>query len=97
MVMPTNKKRLIIPPAEGWKSRAYYIIEVAYSAYNPIHRCMYFSGFLSRGEPNGYSGVMSSDNETSQAEFWYMRVLYQIAIEDHLNLIPAYHAELPSG
>ncbi len=37
---------LIVPPEGGWKPRTYYIIDVAYSGTNPIHKSIMYSSFL---------------------------------------------------
>jgi len=37
----------IIPPNGGWKSCTWYLVDVSYRKGNPIHRSLFYSGFVS--------------------------------------------------
>lgn len=57
--MMNLKKRTIYKPKNGWKERTYYIVDVAFSANNVIHRAIFYTGFLNGekdGEPGAYNG-----------------------------------------
>ena len=45
----------ITPPAGGWKENTFYVVDVAFAANNPIHRSIFFTGFLDDGVPGGYN------------------------------------------
>ena len=49
-------KRKIIKPFLGWKSQTWYLVEVAYNEYNPIHRDLFYTGFLN-GKEEGFLPV----------------------------------------
>ena len=61
----------IIPPQDGWQERTLYLVDVSYNEGNPIHRALFYSGFLDRGWPNGYNGVSQVLPNTSDADFDY--------------------------
>ena len=54
-------KRVIGTPTDGWKERTWYLVDVAYHADNPIHRALFFTGFLNgeNGLPGGYNHILS--------------------------------------
>lgn len=46
----------IAPPVGGWKAKTYYAVDVAFSKTNPIHRVVFYTGYLTEdGRPNGYN------------------------------------------
>lgn len=47
-------------PRGGWEERCYYLVDVSYGPSNPIHRAIFFTGFLDDGEPGGYSNLWGS-------------------------------------
>lgn len=55
--MRFSEKREIIPPEGGWKEKTFYEVEVSYSSRNPIHKAIFYSGFLSKGKPCGYNAI----------------------------------------
>jgi len=47
-------KTTIIPPTNGWKENTYYLVDVAHSPGNPIHRAILsVRSIHSTGIPNG--------------------------------------------
>lgn len=42
-------------PEGGWESQTFYIVEAAFSNTNPIRRYVFYSGFISNGEPCAYN------------------------------------------
>ena len=55
--------RIIIPPPEGWEAEQYYLVNVAFNANNPVHRAIFYSGFLSGKEPGSYNMLTSPGYE----------------------------------
>lgn len=49
-------KKTIIPPEHGWKERQYYVVEVAFNEHNPIHKALFYSGFLNGGTNEAFPG-----------------------------------------
>jgi hypothetical protein len=82
-VMSKHKKPgLIYPPEGGWKEQCYYLVDVSYSSGNPVHRAIFFTGFLhSDGNPGGYSNLWGSyDAPVFYSPFavYYMKALRQL-------------------
>ena len=64
------KKGTVIEPEGGWLERRYYIVYAAFSAFNPIHRYIFFTGFLdSSGRPNGYNQFFGGENSISDTYY----------------------------
>lgn len=57
MRLPTKKE--IIPPAEGWKEKTLYLVEMSYLAAEPIRQAYLCVRVLNGedGGPDHYSGV----------------------------------------
>lgn len=52
----------IYPPKGGWEEQTWYLVEVSCRLGNPIHRSLFYSGFLdSEGNPAGYSGALAAN------------------------------------
>ncbi len=70
-------KKEIIPPIEGWLEKAYYLVEVAWSNGNPIHRAIFYTGFLHNDHPAGYNqlynGSYSIFEDHSITFVYYMK------------------------
>lgn len=77
------KKGTIIPPAEGWESDTYYIVEVAFSGNNVIFRVIFYSGFVRDGKPCGYNGLLSTklDDKPEISELYYLKVLEKLDLD----------------
>jgi len=71
------KRGTVVPPRSGWKERKYYLVDVAYSGGNVIHRSIFYSGFLTDGKPGGYNILLSpfSDNDSSLRDVFYLKVV----------------------
>lgn len=59
--MATKTKQEIIPPKGGWKPHTWYVVDVSYFLGNPIHKSLFFTGFLSKEHPAGYNCVVPLD------------------------------------
>ena len=56
--------RTIIPLAEGWLEKSYYVVDIAVKQGSVIHKAIFYTGFLHNGEPWGYNsiGVFNQDD-----------------------------------
>lgn len=80
------EKGTVIPPKEGWEERTYYIVEVAYSKGNLIHKTIFYSGFLSSGKPSGYNCILSptNDGKYNINDLYYLKVIRKL-VDNSLN------------
>ena len=79
--MSKRYNQLISPPKNGWKPSTYYVVEVAVGSSNPIHKSIFFSGFLTdEGYPNGYNIILSGegDNNLTIRDIKYMKAIREI-------------------
>lgn len=80
--MKFAKEKQIIPPKSGWKDDTYYIVDVSFSKNNPVHRLIFFSGFLNKGIPCGYNQFGFTEDFKNYSDVYYMRVIREIDIDD---------------
>ncbi len=74
-------ERKIDKPVFGWSAHCYYLVDVAFSASNPIHRAILYTGFLDNGEPAGYANFWGSYEfpiPYSQKKIYYLAVVRQL-------------------
>lgn len=81
MKMPP-KDQTILGPKDGWKEQRFYLVELAYSRYNPIHRSIFFSGFLNKGKPGAYNCIF---NPTYNG-MYRINDLHYLKIIEELNI-----------
>ena len=80
----------IIPPLNGWEERTFYLVEIAWTKHNPIHKALFYTGFLHGDEPGNYAGTF---NPTYEPEFfpwrsrrpYYMKVIKRVVHEDEFK------------
>jgi hypothetical protein len=72
----------IIPPRNGWKACSWYLVDVSYNDGNPIHRQLFYTGFLNGNEkgtkPGGYNFITAqgdSDYGHKINDIYYMRAI----------------------
>jgi len=76
------EKRTIIKPDGGWKPQTYYVVEAAFTHSNPIHRYIFFSGFInSKGDPSGYNEIYGTEG-ASYSSVHYIKAVDILAYED---------------
>ena len=79
------KSKLQILPRGGWKSHTYYVVDVAFNVNNPIHRKIFYTGFIDiDGNPQGYNGFARFDRGDSLltiSDAYYIKVIREINIE----------------
>lgn len=72
-------KKTVIPPSGGWKENTYYIVDVAFSANNPIHRKIFYTGFLnSAGNPCGYNKFGFCEDKLELKDAYFVRVIREL-------------------
>ncbi len=85
--MKTPKRKEIIPPKGGWEEKAYYMVEVAYTQFNVIHRGILYAQFLNgpKGSPRGLNEIWSPLYEGKHyvSEIYYMKAISKLAIDLH--------------
>ena len=91
-------EQTIIPPDGGWKERTWYVVEVSYRLGNPIHRSLYYTGFLNGGGkkekwPGGYnvlvplSGPSDEDPNHGINNVKYLKYIRELISEDQAEKI----------
>lgn len=73
-------------PVEGWAECSYYVVEVAFSKSNPIHRAIFYSGFLRRDPyqgkdvPGNYNILFNPSYDRTYAigETYFCRVVKKL-------------------
>lgn len=55
------RENAIIGPKDGWEGRTWYLANVSFNKNNPIHICLFYSGFLNdKGNfPGAYNAIVS--------------------------------------
>lgn len=78
----------IIPPEGGWKERTHYLVEVAFSKFNVIHRSIFFTGFLNAkcGLPGGYNYFPSSSSKLEYHNALYIKCIREIVSKEEIKL-----------
>lgn len=72
------EKRTIEKPKTGWKECAYYAVDIAFNRFNPVHRAIFYTGFLDKkGLPAGYNQVWNptGDNGRNINDLYYLKVI----------------------
>ena len=86
-MMPPDGKNYFRPKG-GWREHGWYICDVSNGPTNPVHRVLFYTGFLSEsGDPAGYSGFIAL-NSASRDDYRFLRYLkpvYFIGTTDELG------------
>lgn len=79
------KIHLAAPP-EGWKQGTMYLVDVAWNANNPIHRVVFYCGFIHNGEPAQYSYICGTTYvKYDWSGLYYFKVVRELASYDELR------------
>ena len=63
----------------GWDPNRYYIVDVAFSPDNVIHRRIFYSGFLNKKrQPGGYNQFFTSDERKTIIDAYYLKVIVML-------------------
>ena len=62
------------------KPSTHYIVDVAYSSTNVIHRSIFYTGFLNdKGVPSSYNGIFSQGSQEKRfSDIYYMKIVSEI-------------------
>jgi hypothetical protein len=87
-VIKYNKKRYTFPPEGGWLERSWYLVEVAFSTTNVIHRSLFFTGFVDEnripGAYNEFANHSYDDGKKVYADCCYIKAVKPLLSEDEL-------------
>ena len=73
----------VTPPKNGWKQQSYYVVNVSFSNNNPIHRAIFYTGFLNDdGQPNGYNEIGFYEDFKAISDVYYMGVVRIIDVNE---------------
>lgn len=85
--MPPDE-RTIIPPPGGWEERSFYEVNIAYGANNPVHKAIFYSGFLNgksgeRTHPGGYNKIFSPTGDAGNEikDVFFMEAIRNLGVE----------------
>ncbi len=80
-------ERTIIPPEEGWKENSYYVVDIARSINNVIHRAIFYTGFIYNKEPWGYNstGVFNRDDTPTVIQNLFYCKAIRLIGDNNLN------------
>lgn len=81
--MRLSENKGVIAPEGGWKERTYYAVDVSYSSGNPIHRSVFYTGFLNNGVPCGYNQIWNPTSEETHTlwEVYYLKVARELDVD----------------
>jgi hypothetical protein len=73
-------------PEGGWEERTWYLVEVAFNNNNPVHKKMFFTGFISDGKPCGYNEFARSEDNLEYNDSVYLRPVKRLFSEEELEI-----------
>lgn len=83
------KKQYIYPLQKGWKENTWYIVEIAFSKFNPVFKALFYSGFLNEGTftPGGYNRLVGSTlaGKETIKDVYYMKVLKELISDKDMD------------
>lgn len=84
------RTQTIIPPEGGWKRRSWYLVEASFNSGNPIHRRLFYTGFLNGEDsgPGGYNYLPDQEDHLEISDVYYMKAVRLIVDEAELEITP---------
>lgn len=81
-------KQEIIPPQGGWKESTWYLVEVAFNENNPVHKDLFYSGFLNgpNGTPGGYNMLVAQGECQGYERIVYLRAIREIVRKEEMDI-----------
>ena len=78
------RKGTIIAPEGGWKSQTHYVVDVAFSQCNTIHRKIFYTGFVHNNKPQAYNSILSTKDDSSSdiGSLFYMKAIRELNLEE---------------
>ena len=79
-------------PEGGWKPRTWYLVDVSYFVGNPVHRSLFFTGFLQDGKPCGYNCLIPLHGIHDEwpkewTEVRYLKAIREVISEDEAEKV----------
>lgn len=90
MITPNDlgfKKGHTIPLECRFNEETWYLVEVALSASNVIHRAILYCGFIDKNMPGAYSKVIGTTYEASYNEVYYCKIINKLDIDLSYDVI----------
>jgi len=81
------KQQTIIPPEGGWKENTFYIVECSVHESNPIWPAIFYTGFLSRGNPAGYNEILTTGDYTDLSDVVYLKAIKEITSDSEMRFL----------
>ena len=80
-----TKPRGIIPPKFGWVEHQYYEVEASFSKGNPVSTYVFYSGFLTDGQPSGYNCILSHtvEGKPSISDVYYLKSIKRLEVSSY--------------
>jgi hypothetical protein len=83
----SKKHPMKLAPDNGWEERTWYLVEVAFSNNNPVHRSLFFTGFLTDGKPCGYNEFARTEDKLEYHESVYLYPVERLFSEKEKGII----------
>ena len=71
-------ERTIITLEGGWEEREYYLVDVAFSEFNVIHRTIFYTGFLNNRVPAGYNQFWFQEDIMNLSKAYFVKAIAKI-------------------
>lgn len=82
----SKKHPMKLAPNKGWEERTWYLVEVAFNNNNPVHRKLFFTGFITDGKPCGYNEFARSCHHTEYSDCVYLFPVQRLFSEKEKQL-----------
>lgn len=76
----TVKDKTIIEPEGGWKDGCWYHVLVSFNSSNPVHRALFYAGYLYSDKPGSYNMLIhpSYDEKYTICDVHALEVIKEI-------------------
>jgi hypothetical protein len=76
------EKGTVIGLKNGWKENTYYVVKVAFSGNNIIHKALFYCGFLRNNKPGNFSKITKAGygNDYHIDDAYYIEAVEEIEI-----------------
>jgi hypothetical protein len=81
------KKQIIVAPEKGWEDHTWYLVEVAYHKNNPVHRDLFYSGFIDKINkiPSDCNFLPGYGYLRRIEDTYYLKVIRKVVSADELD------------
>ncbi len=83
----------------GWKQNTFYLVRVAWGPNNPIHPCIFYSGFLDEhDQPGAYSGFYNPTyGSFEQKSLTYFEIVREVISDEEWQSTAKYIDSTPKS